>query len=476
MAMIPSSTRQFHFAVGIMFLFLAKRHHGFAPTFGISRRAAHDPFRLFDASPRSPTSSGISSNEELVQRRISTQRAKRAAREATIQERTNRNLQLKNLLHTPNTTTTQCQVPPLYAVKVWVDGELREELRLSAREKRGRVFLPEDSEGVRTLRGLKDEMHAFFSALKKDSYLMEATLPIVSADGSLLPPSEVNEGERPPVWPIESDEDVQTTFKRASTFYNDLLSGANATRPTVVINILKNPNARPPPPPPAYLEDMANPDESPSMIMLSFYSFPPQGIDDPEEFAFQLRKRWKPFKALGRVYVATEGVNAQMSVPTNVLSNFMDCCRSLPPLEHMENGINIDPKALLMEEFAVAGVPRNGKPSPPFRSLNVRVRTQIVADGLPSPLNWQAAGYDMPPMEWHNALQSAQKNNSSSEDVPIVLDCRNSYETDVGTFQGAEPLETTNFRDSWDILKDRLKDTPKDAPIMTFCTGMFPLR
>ena len=206
--------------------------------------------------------------------------------------------------------------------------------------------------------------------------------------------------------------------------------------------------------------------------MISFYAFPPSGIDDPEDFAFDLKKKWKPFQALGRVYVAQEGINAQMSVPTNVLENFMECCRSVPELgTYMENDINIDPKPLSLDEFAVAGVPINGKPAPPFRNLHVRVRTQVVADGLDKVLNWQSAGYDMPPLEWHEKLKEAREKRKEGEDAPILLDCRNTYETDVGIFDGAEPLATENFRDSWDILKDRLAETPKDAPIMTYCTG-----
>ena len=210
--------------------------------------------------------------------------------------------------------------------------------------------------------------------------------------------------------------------------------------------------------------------------MLSFYAFPPSGIADSEQFAFDLRKKWKPFKALGRVYVATEGVNAQMSVPTNVLTNFMDCCRSIPELgQYMENDINIDPKPLSQEEFAVAGVPINGKPAPPFRNLHVRVRSQVVADGLDRSLDWQSAGYDMPPLEWHDRLKQSRKakneTSQGDDETPILLDCRNTYETDVGIFEGAEPLGTEAFRDSWDVLKDRLADTPKDAPIMTYCTG-----
>ena len=53
----------------------------------------------------------------------------------------------------------------------------------------------------------------------------------------------------------------------------------------------------------------------------------------------------------------------------------------------------------------------------------------------------------------------------------MILDCRTSYETDVGIFEGAKPLGTTNFRDSWGALKECLANTLKDAPIMTYCTG-----
>ena len=139
----------------------------------------------------------------------------------------------------------------------------------------------------------------------------------------------------------------------------------------------------------------------------------------------------------------------------------------------MENGINVDPKPLTMHEFAVAGVPVNGNPAPPFRNLHIRVRGQVVADGLDKPLDWQSAGYDMPPMEWHETLKKIrqQKQAGETENVPLLFDCRNDYESDVGVFEGAEPLDTANFRDSWDVLKERLKDTPKDAPIMTYCTG-----
>jgi predicted sulfurtransferase/predicted O-methyltransferase YrrM len=421
-----------------------------------------------------------SSNQELVERRLEKSRAKRAARQRSVQERVDRNLHIQRLLTTQaanqqnDNNNEEFVVPPLYAVKVWVDDALRDELRLSGREKRGRVFIEAETDGVSTMKGLKSELFGFFRALRKDTFLLTASLPQVADDGTILT-TELPTGSSQS-WTIATDEDVTKTFQRANSFFKEqiITSSTPLKRPSIQINVLKDPNAPPPPPPPAYLEGMPDPSATETMTMLSFYAFPPQGIEDPEAFAFDLRKKWKPFQALGRVYVAQEGVNAQMSLPTNVLDNFMNCCRSVPELgEYMENDINIDPKPLTLEEFAVAGVPINGKPAAPFRNLHVRVRTQVVADGLDKSLDWQSAGYDCPPLEWHDKLKEARELREAGKEAaaPIILDCRNDYETDIGIFDGAEPLNTQSFRESWDILKDRLADTPKDAPIMTYCTG-----
>jgi predicted sulfurtransferase len=438
--------------------------------------------------------SKILTNQDLVERRLAVNRGKRAAKERSAQERVSRNMNIKRLLHSnangdgDNSESSSFQVPPLYAVKIWVDDELREELKLSGREKRGRVFLEEGSDGTKTFRGMKDQMFGFFRALRKNTFLLTANLPRFDEDGNVVvvahPSSAEDDNDNDVLsWKIETDEDVVKTFAMADEYFQNSTTTTSSTstfalkRPSVQINVRKDPNAPLPPPPPAYLNGMPDPTESGSMTMLSFYAFPPSGIADAEVFALDLKRKWKPFQALGRIYVATEGVNAQMSVPTNVLPNFMDCCRSVPELgQYMENDINIDPKPLSQEEFSVAGVPINGKPAPPFRNLHIRVRTQVVADGLDKSLNWQSAGYDMPPLEWHEQLKRAReaKNETSRDDdseMPVLLDCRNNYETDVGIFEGAEPLGTDSFRDSWDVLKNRLADTPKDAPIMTYCTG-----
>ncbi|GMI13282.1 hypothetical protein TrVE_jg12588 [Triparma verrucosa] len=381
---------------------------------------------------------------------------KRAAREKAKNE-----VRLRNIRYREASSAARGDAAStLYSLKVSVCPVLREELNLNGREKRGRVFVESDSFASSSLQGLKNELHAFFRALRKSTYLLSAQLPQVNEDGEMVLDNEMIGGGKLEL-DVSSDEDVANLFKEAVNFYEarQNIGGAEAiTRPTVLLHVSKDPNAPAPPPPPAYLDNMPDPTTSEHMTMLSFYSFPPSQIQDVDEFCLNLRRAWKPFGALGRIYVAKEGVNAQMSVPTNVMSNYRECCFAIPELgEYMENGLNIDPVPIPSKEFF------HGENPPPFKNLHIRPKSQIVADGLDKPLDWQRAGNDLPPLEWHKKLQA--------DEPPILLDCRNSYETGVGKFVNAEPLGTDTFRDSWEILKDRLKDVPRDKEVMTYCTG-----
>ncbi len=453
----------------------------------------------------------------MVRRRNEASRMKKEAREKSTRMDRERNLRLRNLVSEEGSTSMSAggmagadgdggfAIPPMFAVKVVACPTLRSELRMNEREKRGRMFVerPSDDGGgdehaCTSIGALRRTIHEFFRRLKRSSYVLSASLPTLDGDGNVLTHAddasfEFNEGaaaarERG-TWPLETDDDVRAAFDEAEEFFLQQQprspDGATSAmkRPTLVLHVDKDPNAPPPPPPPPYLANMPDPRSSPTITMLSFYSFPPEGVDDPEATAERLRRLWRPFAALGRIYVASEGINAQMAVPTNVLDEFLACC-TLPDDEggelsgvlgeHVENGMNVDPVPVGREEFEA---------DPPFGNLHVRVRSQIVADGLERALDWQDAGYDMPPLEWHRKLKEAREgtaNSSSDNDnndggepsakAPIVLDCRNDYETRVGKFELAEPLGTENFRDSWDALKERLRDVPKDAPIMTYCT------
>jgi len=399
---------------------------------------------------------------------------KKQTRKQYLEMDRQRNLRVKTLI------SSQAQ-QELYAIKVSVDSSIRDELHMNGREKRGRMFIPLQSEGCQSYKGLKQELHSFFRSLKKSTYRLSAALPeITQGEGDDIPQvvapqfTEEQDSDNSAYWPLASDVAVAQSFGKAMEYFNscELTISEVLKRPTLILHVSRNPDYIKPPTPP-YLQDMPDPKTTSTMTMISFYSFPPQGIKNPEEFAMELKKLWKPFDVLGRVYVATEGVNAQMSVPTNVFDNFHQCCCNIKELgEYMENGINVDPLPIPIAEFPTAG--EDGL-SPPFKNLHIRVRSQIVSDGLlEKTLDFQSAGYDMPPLEWHEKLQKlkeAKDIGDPNHDLPIVLDCRNQYETGVGRFEAAEPVNTENFRETWDVLHDRLKDVPKDAPIMTYCTG-----
>jgi len=312
--------------------------------------ASADPDLTNENDASSSASASTKTNEYFAQQRLAIQSGKRQSRQDALDEDKQRNLRLKRLLSTQASTDnndangisqTGYPIPKMYQIRISVDQEIRQELKMNGREKRGRVFIENDSDGCASLKGLKFEIHAFFRALKKSTYLLSANLPTVLENGSIFSPGDEKvqvEGVDPyeEFWDVGDDEDVKRTFEKADAFfqsYNDGLEeevgvgdsdgdsnglSRRLTRPSVLIHVRKDPNALPPPPPPAYLDNMANPKETETMTMLSFYSFPPGGVRDPEEFALFLRKVWKPFDALGRVYVAEEGINAQMSIPTNV--------------------------------------------------------------------------------------------------------------------------------------------------------------
>lgn len=67
--------------------------------------------------------------------------------------------------------------------------------------------------------------------------------------------------------------------------------------------------------------------------------------------------------------------------------------------------------------------------------------------------------------EWYDLLTKYEEENEK-----VILDCRNDYESDVGRFDGAEPLNIQTFRETWDRLEKRLEDVPRDKPILTYCT------
>jgi UPF0176 protein len=174
---------------------------------------------------------------------------------------------------------------------------------------------------------------------------------------------------------------------------------------------------------------------------LSFYRY--VSIRNPESLRDALFAAWSEMGVLGRVYLAHEGINAQINVPEPQLEAFRTHLESVPEF----TGIPF--------KFAIE------EPDLSFWKLTIKVRKQIVADNLP------AGTYDISNVGTH---LDAKAFNEAIEKGAIVVDMRNKYESDIGKFEGAiTPLSQTFSDELQEVIKT-LADK-KDEKILLYCTG-----
>lgn len=178
--------------------------------------------------------------------------------------------------------------------------------------------------------------------------------------------------------------------------------------------------------------------------MLSFYQFctPPLAEGRLPLLRLSFLAALGDAAALGSVYLAREGINGQVAVPCSQLSTLRSALARIPEMSNVELNIGkVEP----------AGSGRGA-----FRRLVVKQREQVLTDGLKRPLDWDAAGRELTPEEWHLRLSTARKATTQATDDgsgraadgdsaqvsprPVLLDCRNEYESEVGTFEGVAPL------------------------------------
>lgn len=183
-------------------------------------------------------------------------------------------------------------------------------------------------------------------------------------------------------------------------------------------------------------------EESFKRITFSFYRY--VYLDSPQEFRDTLYKEWISLQAFGRIYIAHEGVNAQMSVPEHELENFLKVLDSHAELKDM-------PMKYAVED--------DGKS---FYKLTIKVREKIVADGLDDhSYDVTNVGNHLSPIEFHHAI---------SEKNSVVIDMRNHYESEVGYFENAYCPDADTFRDAIKVVEEEFADE-KDKKILLYCTG-----
>ena len=174
---------------------------------------------------------------------------------------------------------------------------------------------------------------------------------------------------------------------------------------------------------------------------LSFYRY--VRLREVEVLRHALYQEWEALGVLGRIYIAPEGINAQVSVPTNNLEHFRKA------LDAREAFANV-PWKIAVED--------DGKS---FLKLAIKVKKKIVADGLADD------AFDVTNVGEH---LDARTFNRKMEEGALVIDMRNNYECLIGHFEGAYLPKADNFRDAIEEVVEAFKGK-KDAEVLMYCTG-----
>jgi UPF0176 protein len=175
---------------------------------------------------------------------------------------------------------------------------------------------------------------------------------------------------------------------------------------------------------------------------ISFYRYTP--IADPQAFRDQWYLSLKEMGILGRIYIAEEGVNAQISAPVSSMDAFRNFLESQPAFKGLRLNIAVDD---------------DGKS---FFVLDIKVRKKIVADGIADPaFNMDNKG------KYVNALEF---NELTNDPDTLVIDMRNHYEYEVGHFTKAIEIPSDTFREQLPMAVDMMKER-KDRNIIMYCTG-----
>ena len=175
---------------------------------------------------------------------------------------------------------------------------------------------------------------------------------------------------------------------------------------------------------------------------ISFYQYLP--ITDPPAFRDDLYHQLNTLNVFGRIYVAQEGINAQLSVSSSLFPALTNLLHAIRGLENVRLNIAVDD---------------DGKS---FWVLKIKVREKIVADGIADPaFSMKNNG---------KYVDAEQFNELTASPDTVIVDMRNHYEYEIGHFERAMEVPSDTFREQLPMAAEMLKDK-KDANIIMYCTG-----
>jgi len=178
-------------------------------------------------------------------------------------------------------------------------------------------------------------------------------------------------------------------------------------------------------------------------LTISFYKY--AHIGNTSIFRNHLFIHWNELDILGRIYVAHEGINAQLSVPASNFDTFKNHLDGIYFLKNVRLNIAIE------------------QDNKSFLKLKVKVRNKIVADGL------NDKTFDVTDKGIH--LGAEEFNELIDDPDTILVDMRNHYESEIGHFKNAITPDVDTFRDSLDVIESELAEHKEDKKLVMYCTG-----
>jgi UPF0176 protein len=177
------------------------------------------------------------------------------------------------------------------------------------------------------------------------------------------------------------------------------------------------------------------------VMVASFYKF--VTIVEPRELGTSLLARARAIQLRGTLLLAKEGLNASIAGPPAAVLGFLAYLRSLPGFETLSD------------------VRQSLHASAPFRRLKVKYKHEIVTMGVDGIAPAEHTGVHVAPGDWDALLNDPQV---------LLIDARNSYEHQLGTFVGALDLGMESFREFPALIEAELARRGTQRVAM-FCTG-----
>jgi len=177
-----------------------------------------------------------------------------------------------------------------------------------------------------------------------------------------------------------------------------------------------------------------------ALVVAAFYKF--VSLPDFAQKQSPLLAHCQEQSIKGTILLAAEGINGTIAGSRQGIDSVLAWLQLDPRLSDLES------KESYTDSY-------------PFDRLKVRLKQEIVTLGMPEVNPNQQVGTYVSPQDW-NAL--------ISDPEVVVIDTRNTYEVDIGTFGGAQNPQTDSFRQFPDYVDHHL-DPAKHKKVALFCTG-----